>query len=272
VTRCILRSTLGPLAAFALAATGAGCAAARLHLPTDAGTPVADAARLLDEASAGCRGVRTLQAELAIWGRVGGDKLRGRVIAGFERPSAMRLEAVAPFGPPAFILVSRAGSATLLIPRDSRLLADAPPAEVIEALTGVSLAPDDLLAILAGCVSSDRQATSARAFANGWVGVRVADGTTVYLRPEARGWGIVAGIRGSLTVEYDRGPGLAPSRVRLRVADEEGAVTAELDISLAQVETNTSIDARAFALRAPDQAVPLTLEELRRSGPLGQRR
>ncbi|MBP1602968.1 MAG: hypothetical protein H6Q09_140, partial [Acidobacteria bacterium] len=58
----------------------------------------------------------------------------------------------------------------------------------------------------------------------------------------------------------------------LRVADEAGAVTAELDISLAQVETNTSIDARAFALRAPDQAVPLTLEELRRGGPLGQRR
>ena len=30
----------------------------------------------------------------------------------------MRLEGVAPFGPPAFILVARGGEATLLLPRD----------------------------------------------------------------------------------------------------------------------------------------------------------
>jgi hypothetical protein len=272
VTRCFLRSTLLWVAASGMAVTAAGCAARTLHLPAGTGTPVADAAGLLDAATGDCRAVRTLQAELAISGLAAGERIRGRVIAGFERPSAMRLEAVAPFGPPAFILVSRAGSATLLVPRDARILADAAPAQVIEALTGVSLAPDDLLAVLAGCASNDRQATSAREYANKWVGVDVADGTSLYLRPESGGWRIAAATRGRLAVEYGYGQGRAPLRVHLRVTGEASVVTADLDIRLAQVETNASIDPRAFTLRTPDKAVPLTLDELRRSGPLGPRR
>jgi hypothetical protein len=271
VRRWILRSTLGCVAVSGIAVMVAGCAARTLHLPTGVGTPVADAAGLLDEAAAGCRAVRTFQAELAISGVAGGERIRGRLIAGFERPAAMRLEAVAPFGPPAFILVSRTNSATLLIPRDGRILSDAPPAQVVEALAGVSLAPDDLLAILAGCISVDQRADSARAYEGGWAAVEVEDGTTVYLRRSARGWRVVAGTRGALSVEYGHGTGPTPSRVRLRVTSGTGAAVTDLGITVSQVETNTSIDPRAFALRVPDGAVPMTLDELRRSGPLGQR-
>jgi hypothetical protein len=271
VRRRSLRSTLGWVAASGIAVMVTGCAATTLRLPTGIGTPVPDAAGLLDEAAAGCRAVRTFQAELAISGVAGGERIRGRVIAGFERPAAMRLEAVAPFGPPAFILVSRANSATLLIPRDARILSDAPPAQVVEALTGVSLAPDDLLAILAGCISVDQRADSARAYEGGWAAVEIADGTTVYLRRGPRGWRVVAGTRGALRVDYRNDTGPVPSHVRLRVASGTGAAVTDLGITVSQVETNTSIDPRAFALRVPDGSVPLTLDELRRSGPLGRR-
>ena len=270
--RCILRSTLARSAALGLAVAMTGCAARALRLPGGPGTPVADAARLFDEASAGCSGVRTLQAELAVSGRAGRNRLRGRVIAGFERPSAMRLEAIAPFGAPAFILVSRGESATLLMPRDSRILADAPPASVIEALTGVSLGADSLLAVLAGCVTTDRTAKAARAYDGGWMAVDLADETTIYLRHEARGWRIVAGTRGPLGIEYGEGVGGVPLRVRLRVSTGTGAVTTDLSIGLSQVETNAPISGSAFTLRVPDGVVPMTLDELRRSGPLGQRR
>jgi outer membrane lipoprotein-sorting protein len=268
----IQRSTFRWIAAFGLAISAAACAARTLHLPEGPGTPVADAAGMIDEATAACRGVRTLQAELAISGRAGRDKLRGRVIAGFERPGAMRLEAVAPFGQPAFILVSRAGSATLLMPRDGRFLTDAAPAEVLEALTGVSLAPDDLLAMLAGCLTNDGTAVAARAYAGGWAAVDASDGTTSYLRREAGSWRIVAGTRGLLGIEYGDVTGASPSRVRLRVAGHDGSVTTDLTIALSQVEMNTPIDPRAFTVRPPERAVPLTLDELRRSGPLGQQR
>jgi len=267
-SRCA-RLVLIPLS---LAVAVGGCAARPLRLPTGAGTPAADPAGMFEAAAAGCRGVRTLQAELAVSGRSGRDKLRGRVIAGFERPSAMRLEAVAPFGPPAFILVSRAGMATLLLPRDNRLLADAAPASVIEALTGVSVTPDDLLAILSGCGTIRTEAVAVRTYAGGWAAVDMADGATAYLRRQPRGWRVVAGVRGRLGVEYAEGAGAGPAIVRLRVTDEHGGITTDLTIRLSQVETNRSIDPAAFSLRIPDAAVPLTLDELRRTGPLGQQR
>src|SRR6476646_11200910 len=105
--------------------------------------------------SAACAGVRTLTAEIALSGRAGRQKLRGRVIAGFARPASMRLEGVAPFGPPGFILVSRGGDATLLLPREERVVTGASPEDVLGALTGVALAPADLHAVLTGCVLPD---------------------------------------------------------------------------------------------------------------------
>jgi hypothetical protein len=90
--------------------------------------------------SAACRGVRTLTAELALAGRAGPDKLRGRVQAGFTRPSAMRLEGVAPFGPPAFILVARDRTATLVLPRESGVLRGAQADEILGALVAWRLA------------------------------------------------------------------------------------------------------------------------------------
>ena len=48
--------------------------------------------------------------------------MRGRAIAGFDLPGSLRLEGVAPFGPPAFILAGRDEAATLLLPRENRVL------------------------------------------------------------------------------------------------------------------------------------------------------
>src|SRR6185436_15855139 len=65
-----------------------GCAA-RLRLPTDAGTPLPDSADVYRQATSSCAGVKTLTAELALSGKAEGQNLRGRVIAGFARPASM---------------------------------------------------------------------------------------------------------------------------------------------------------------------------------------
>jgi len=261
----------GPIVAagVGLAATIGACAGRPLRLPSGSGVPLPDAVTVFTEAAAPCRGVRTLQAELSISGRVGSQRLRGRVLAGFERPSAMRLEGMAPFGPPAFILVARDGAATLLLPRDDRVLESASPAAVIEALAGVPVAADDLRAILAGCVVDDPAPAGARAYAGGWAAADLDAETTVYLRQQPRGWRIVAGTIGRLTVEYRQTGGPVPGETRLRLADAGGAITTDLTVVLSQVETNGPIDPRAFSLVRPPTAVPMTVDELRQSGPLG---
>ena len=59
------------------------------------------------------------------------ETLRGRVLAGIAAPGRLRLEAVAPFGPPVFILAASGTSATLLLPRDNRVLTGEPASAIL---------------------------------------------------------------------------------------------------------------------------------------------
>src|SRR5262245_55325481 len=97
-----------------------------MKLPTGPGTPAPDAAALFDQAAAACRRVNTITAEIAVTGSVRGRRLRGRLLAGLAPPASARLEAPAPFGEPLFIFAARDEEATLLLPRDNRVLRRAP--------------------------------------------------------------------------------------------------------------------------------------------------
>ena len=96
----------------------AACGAKRIPLPTDPGSPLPNFSQIHADVTKSCRGARTLTAELGLRGRAGTRRLSGRLISGFERPASMRLEMVAPFGPPGFILVTRGQQAVLLLPRE----------------------------------------------------------------------------------------------------------------------------------------------------------
>ena len=81
--------------ALVLAVGAAACATtATIRLPEGPWTDDPLAAGAFQSASEACRGVRTLTAELAVRGRAGQARIRGRVLAGFERGGA-----IAPRGP-----------------------------------------------------------------------------------------------------------------------------------------------------------------------------
>jgi hypothetical protein len=248
------------------------CAARGFRAPEGPGEPFAGYAEAFASATAGCRDVRTLSAEAGVSGSVGGRKVRGRVIVGFERPGRIRLEGVAPIGPPAFILVADRGEATLLMPRASEVLTRQPPARVLEALVGVSLDPDQLLAILSGCVTPGAAPSSGRQYAGGWAAVELEGGSRAFMRLERGQWRVRAGLTPLVAVEYEIGDGgRLPQATRLR-ATANGAPTTDLRLSLAQVEINTPIAGRAFTVIVPAAAVPITLADLKQAGPLGDRR
>jgi hypothetical protein len=211
----------------------------------------------------------TLTANLS--GRAGTTKLRGRVDAGFASPARARLEGIAPFGKPVFILVADGDRGTLVLPRDERVLKDAPPQQIVEALAGVPLDAASLRTIVAGCGFPDASpsADRARRFANGWVSAPAADGA-VYLHSAGGRWSITAATRGPLTVMYADESGGRPATVRLR-SEDQGRVTADLTLRLTDVDVNTTLNPRTFDITPdlPARPVPLTLDELRRAGPLG---
>ena len=242
------------------------CAARRIALPTDSGAPLPDFAQVHAQLSSACTSVKTLTAELALSGRAGSQRLRGRVVAGFERPDSMRLEGVAPLGSPAFILAARNATATLLLPRDNRVLPGARPEQILGALTGVTLAPADLQAILTGCVMSTPNATAGRLHPNGWASIDLMGGATVYLQRDRGTWRIRAARRAGWQIEYPEWDGMFPRVVRLRSDAQDANV--DLTASLGQLETNVPVDAAAFTVNVPPGAATMTLDELRENGPL----
>ncbi len=242
------------------------CGARRLALPTDPGVPFPDFAQVHAQLAEACRGVRTLTAELGLAGQAGTERLRGRVVAGFERPASMRLEGVAPFGPPAFILAARGNMAVLLLPRDDRVLKGERAEDMLGALTGVALAPADLQAILTGCVTADPKPTSGRLHQDGWASIDLEGDARLFLRQQNGAWGIRAARREGWQIEYPAWMGRFPQSVRLQ-SDRPG-LNVDLTATLSQVESNVDIEPAAFTVNVPPGAQSLTLDELRAAGPL----
>lgn len=252
------------LSIFLLTISLTACGPQRLALPGGAGTPATDFAPAYAAARVACDGVRTLQAELGLSGRAAGQRMRGRVLAGLI-PGALRLEGVAPFGAPVFILVADGARGTLLLSRERRVVQDAPPEDILNALVGIRLEPDDLRALLSGCVRAVGEATGARAHGADWLVVDLAAGGTIFLHRIESVWRIVAGRYGGLEVDYADFEGERPSEVVLRGTD------LELALALNQVEINGALPRDALvALKIPDGVAPLSLDQLRRAGPLGE--
>jgi hypothetical protein len=244
--------------------TFTACGPRRVALPSGPGTPAPGYAQALAGARASCENVRTLQGELALSGRAVGQRLRGRIHAGFAQ-GALRLEGVAPFGSPVFILVASGAKGTLLLLRDRRVLQDAPPEEILNALVGISLGPDDLRALLAGCVKAQADPAAGQAYGADWMSVELVSGGTIYLHRDGGAWRILAGRYGELEIDYTAFQGERPSEIALRGKD------LELMLALNQVEINGDLPSGPLvAVTIPPGVSPMTLEELRRAGPLGR--
>ena len=244
------------------------CAPKLTTFPTGTGAPFPDAADAYTTATADCRGVKTLSAEIALSGRAGREKMRGRILAGFAAPAQIRLEAPAPFGRPVFVLVARGDNATLVLYRDGRVLRGAPPAAIVEAIAGVALDPDELRAAVAGCGFGATEASSGRLFPGEWAAID-GNGFTGWLRRLDGAWRLVAAVRGPLEIRYEDFTSSRPSTVRIRTTPAAAGAQADLVLRLSQVDINVPLDPQAFEAEVPADAAPLTLDELRRAGPLG---
>lgn len=253
------------------ALAAASCGAPLMKLPAGPGAAAPDSRDALAEATSRCRAVSSLVAEVAVSGSAGGRRLRGRLHAGLQSPASARLEAVAPFGQPVFIFVANGNDATLLLPSDNRVLEHGRPAAVLEALTGVPVDAADLRLAMLGCTMG---ADPSRAEQRGNDWRVVPDGSDLlYLRRggSVAPWRLVAIVHrppdgNEWRAEYrDFEDGL-PRTVRLA-----SSVTNRFDLRLAlsQIELNTQLSAEAFQVRIPPSADPISLEELRRAGPLG---
>jgi hypothetical protein len=267
------RFAAAPLLALSLVC--AACAPARLALPAAPGVPAQDAPDVILAATAACRPLSDISLELAVSGSIAGGRIRGRILAGVTRLGAVRLEAVAPAGQPVFFLTNGIGrvqpDATLLLPRDNRVLERGRFAAVLEAVTGIPIDASLLFSMLTGCVPSDE--ARGNALGDDWRRVAAGVFDDVYLHREKDGsWRLVAMLFGphvaapGWRAEYGNFKDGLPRSIRL-VSAPPGAF--DLQMALSQVELNPSLGDEVFRIQIPASATPIGLDELKRSGPLG---
>ena len=249
------------------------CGAPLMKLPSGPGIPAADAAGAFAEATSACRAVSTITADVAASGTVGGQRLRGHLLVGLAAPAAARLEAVAPAGPPLFIFTSRDRDATLLLPRDDRVVEHGAPAEVLEAVTGVPVDASGLREALTGC-PPPASAGSGRALGADWriVPVGAAD---VYLRrdPKIARWQVAAVVHAARPesraaaawrAEYRDFQNGLPRAIHLASADGKRF---DLSLTLSQVALDEALGPEVFRVVVPQSAERITVDDLRHARP-----
>lgn len=242
-----------------------------VKLPSEPGTPGAtDIASVQIDALRACTAVRSMTLEVGVSGSVGGQKLRGRLLAGFQPPAA-RLEAAAPFGAPIFILAERGADATLLLPRDERVLEHGRPEQVLAAIAGVALGPSDLFRTLTAC-NIPGALGSPTAIGDAWRTAAGGAGAKVYFHREPpASWRTVAvffageGLRSGWRAEYGDFQSGLPRTIRLVSADPRRF---DLRLALSQVETNMPLGPDVFSVQIPASYRRITIDDLRTKGPL----
>jgi hypothetical protein len=242
--------------------------------------PTADGLIALTEAGTICNQTRTMTAQLVIDGSAGDRRIpRTRWLADLsilESPPRARLEALSPSGPSSVIFWAQADDATVLLPRENRVLEHGPSAALLEALIGVPLAATDLHLLLTGCA----QFNYALGFQLGerWQLFQLRDlgrraGNRTYLHHQGGSWRVVVltldeGTTLPWRAEYsDFQENLARS-IRLVTSDRKRF---DLRVSLSTIERNVPLGSSDFRVQVPPSASPITLETLRRARPFEAR-
>jgi hypothetical protein len=206
---------------------------------------------------------------IALRGSVGEQRLRADLIAGLASPASAHLEAVA-VGRAFFTFVAQQDDATLLLQQDKRVLEHGRSADVLEALAGVPLDPAALRMVLTGCPTLAVNSAAGGQLQDNWRVVTDADGL-VYLHRTQRNapWRLVTATHTGTSVpwraEYRDFVNNLPQSIRLKSDDGKRF---DLKLTLKELDINVPIDPEAFRLQIPPGVTPITLDELRRSGPL----
>lgn len=255
------------------AASLAACAARVPPRPIGASTPDPAAVEAFTKATASCQGLRSMSGALRLSGRAGSQKLRGTLLTGLSAPASIRVELVAPFGQPGFLLAGQDNRATLFIPRENRVLRDAEVPALLERLTGLNLSASDLRLIVTGCLAESPAPGDGKSFAGDWQSVTLASPgssgpITAYLRPVNGARVVVAADYGAWRVDYANPMNGYPRGVRIRSADG----TVDLSAAIDDLAINAGLEAAAFSLNVPTDAVPMSLDDLRSVAPLREGR
>lgn len=263
---CRLAPVAVRLSLLMAAAATAACAARAFVRPVGPGEPAPDVAAAWDAARAACASVETVAGPLALSGRIGARRILGlastTLDVAIDRAARLALEARVA-GQVLFRLGGTVDRATLWMREDNRV-ATGTAVELLDGLMGAGVTPGRLREILAGCPATSVVPDGGQR--HGRVVEASFDRVTVWLEPKGSTWTVRAWAFDDWEVTYDWYVRGAPERVTIE--SRAGVIPAvSLTLALARLDRNVDIPAEAFTVVVPEGARPMTLDELRASGP-----
>ena len=242
----------------------------RLALPPGDGQPVADLASVERTAQASCRAPAAATADLRLSGRIDGERVRGTLQVGVSK-DALRMEGLAPFGAPVFILAASPQRAVLLLPRESAVARGDSPADLLDAVVGVALTPADLLAIVSGCGLADWKVRGGATFDQAWTRVDLEGDRRLWVRQLASGAPVILAAEDARwRVEYTRVDSGWPSAIRL-VQRAPGPVRTDAVFAVDSPEALADLPDGALNVDVPADARQVSLADLRTRRELTER-
>ncbi len=221
-----------------------------IQVPSGASVSVSEHRAIWNDLSRPCRSVQSTDLVITFRGFNGERSLRRtRARAAVKRPGLLRLEGMTPFGAPAFILIAKPDDAILLLPRERQVVQDASASDLLYFLSGLSLEPDDVHALLTGCVVQDGVSLSAQTYGDDWIAIDLSGGATVYSRRSSISPVISMGKVGDIIVEYSEHVRGLPRKLRIQTV--AATPPTDLTIELTQVNVNTVINPEAFEVSVP---------------------
>jgi hypothetical protein len=215
---------------------------------------------LLDGLGREERSVSRYEGFVRLRGRGPDGGFDARLVVIFRRPAELRVELVGAFGGTRWTAVADASGITAYFPGRREYLKEEDTAEIVGRLLGLRLAPDEVMAVLAGVglpLASVPGAVGERRGAGAFVDLGGDPGKHI----EVGGDGQVDRARGSgYRVSYptrwkSRGRQV-PDRIELSNETIRAILTAE------DVDVNAPIDPEAFLLDVPSGAVRLRPSEI----------
>ena len=217
--------------------------------------------------TATCQSRQSYSGSLGLTGKLGARRIPGLASAVLfvvvTRDGQVGIEAQVS-SQRVFRLGGTAERATLLLPADGRVVIDRAD-DIVDALIGVRLGPERLFGILGGC-----GAVGAGPVAGERVGdvLRVKTAAaTVFLARVAGEWRPRAVDFDDLLVDYREWKDGLPLSVLLRSrgGTDHAAV---LTLTVKSADLDAPIRASAFQVNVPEGTLPMSIDELRSTGPL----
>ena len=247
-----------------LSASAASCSRALFTPPAGPGEPAPDAAAAWTEATATCRRLRAYSALITLSGNVHGSGFPGITVnTALTADGAAYLQAHYS-GRQIFLLAGAADRAWLWLREDHRLVT-ASIEDIVFNLADVRLGGDDLFAILTGCAVRAFDISNGRRY-----GTTLAvdtPGGRVFLDQVDGAWVVRAAVLDGVTVDYRRRQAGLPADVVVGTRSADGQV--RLRFRAEQMILDEDLAPQLFMMPAgAATAAPMSLDELRTSGPL----